>query len=57
MVKLLFEDECYRVRGAVSEVYREIGSGFLEAVYQECMQKEMKKRALRYFEWVEARSQ
>ncbi|NQU41553.1 MAG: GxxExxY protein [Lentisphaerae bacterium] len=57
MVKLLFEDECYRVRGAVSEVYREIGSGFLEAVYQECMQKEMKKRALRYFEWVEDRSQ
>lgn len=26
------------------EVYRELGCGFLEAVYQECLQKELSKR-------------
>ena len=28
------------LRGAVFEVYREMGSGFLEAVYQECLETE-----------------
>lgn len=34
---LRFEDETYRIRGAVFEVYRAMGAGFLEAVYQECL--------------------
>ena len=41
--KLLFEKETYAIRGAVFEVYRELGCGFLEAVYQECLEKELKK--------------
>ena len=40
MNKLLDEEESYRIRGAVFEVYREKGSGFLEPVYQECLQIE-----------------
>lgn len=36
MVDLLY-DEVFRIRGAVFEVYRELGNGFLEAVYQECL--------------------
>ena len=36
----LFEEETYAIRGAVFEVYREMGCGFLEAVYQECLEKE-----------------
>ena len=32
---LRFSQESYQIRGAVFEVYREMGSGFLEAVYQE----------------------
>lgn len=41
---LLFEDESYAIRGAIYEVYREMGYGFLEAVYQECLEKELKHR-------------
>ena len=26
--KLMFEEECYAIRGAVYEVYRELGNGF-----------------------------
>jgi GxxExxY protein len=40
MSGLLFEDEVFRIRGAAFEVYNEMGSGFLEAVYQECLSKE-----------------
>ncbi|TPQ25637.1 GxxExxY protein [Methylomonas koyamae] len=42
--KILFKEECYAIQGAVFEVYRELGCGFLEAVYQECLQKELSKR-------------
>ena len=35
--KLLFEAETYAIRGACFEVYKEKGSGFVEAVYQECL--------------------
>jgi len=38
---LLYKDECYQIQGAVFNVYREMGSGFLEAVYQECLEKEL----------------
>lgn len=30
----------YAIQGAIFEVYREMGCGFLEAVYQECLMKE-----------------
>lgn len=40
MVDLLYEDEVFRIRGAIFEVYRELGCGFLEAVYQECLEYE-----------------
>ncbi|MFZ3209183.1 MAG: GxxExxY protein [Geobacteraceae bacterium] len=43
MTELIFEEESYRIRGAVFEVYREMGCGFLEAVYQECLEKEFGK--------------
>jgi GxxExxY protein len=44
--ELLFEDECYAIQGAIFEVYREMGCGFLEAVYQECLEKEFRSRKL-----------
>lgn len=34
---MLHEEEVYRIRGAIYEVNREMGAGFLEAVYQECL--------------------
>ncbi|MBM9537895.1 GxxExxY protein [Desulfobulbus alkaliphilus] len=44
--KILFEKECYQIQGAVFEVYREMGCGILEAVYQECLEKELTRRAV-----------
>jgi len=41
MSELIFEEESYQIRGAVFEVYREMGCGFLEPVYQECLEKEL----------------
>jgi GxxExxY protein len=38
--KILFKEECYAVQGAIFEVYRTMGCGFLEAVYQECLEIE-----------------
>jgi GxxExxY protein len=41
MGTLLLEKETYAIRGACFEVYKEKGSGFLEPVFQECMEKEL----------------
>jgi GxxExxY protein len=38
---LLFEKETYQILGACFEVYKDKGCGFLEAVYQECLEIEM----------------
>ena len=48
MSKLIYEEEAYSIRGAVFDVYREMGSGFLEAVYQECLEKEFSLRGIPY---------
>ncbi len=39
---LLYKEETYIIRGAIFEVYREMGCGFLEPVYQECLEKELR---------------
>jgi GxxExxY protein len=39
--ELFYKDEVYAIQGAVFEVYRLMGCGFLEAVYQECMEREL----------------
>ncbi len=46
MKSLIYKDEVYAIQGAVFDVYREMGSGFLEGVYQECLEKELKRRRL-----------
>jgi len=45
-MSLIFEEETFAIRGAVFEVYREMGSGFLEAVYQACLEKEFDSRGI-----------
>ena len=45
-MSLIFEEETYVIRGAVFEVYKELGCGFLEAVYQACLEKELQKRGI-----------
>ncbi|MDF1583320.1 MAG: GxxExxY protein [Methyloprofundus sp.] len=51
--KVLFPDECYAIQGAIFDVYKEMGCGFLEAVYQECLEKEFTKRSIPYQPQVE----
>jgi GxxExxY protein len=41
---LLFEEETYALLGACFEVYKGMGCGFLEAVYQECLDLEFGDR-------------
>ena len=51
--KVLFPDECYAIQGAIFDVYKTMGCGFLEAVYQECLEKEFTKRTIPYQPQVE----
>lgn len=44
--KVLFPQKCYGIQGAVFDVYREMGCGFLEAVYQECLGNEFIDRGI-----------
>ena len=38
---LLLEEESYLIRGAIFEVYKTLGAGFLESVYQEALEVEL----------------
>ncbi|MDG5816560.1 GxxExxY protein [Chitinispirillales bacterium ANBcel5] len=48
MKDLIYKQECYQIQGAVFEVYKEMGNGFLEAVYQECLERELDSRDMPY---------
>ena len=48
MKELLFKDETYRIRGVCYEVYKEKGCGFVEPVYQECMELELSLQGIKY---------
>ena len=46
MSGLIYEDETYAIKGAVFEVYKTMGAGFLEAVYQESLEEELRARGI-----------
>ena len=48
MSELIYKDESYRIIGAWFEVYKENGCGFLEAVYQECLELELGLQGLSF---------
>lgn len=48
MNDIIFKEECYQIQGAVFDVYREMGCGFLEDVYQECLEREFTLRGVPY---------
>jgi GxxExxY protein len=46
MPEIIYKDEVYKIVGAAMDVYNELGSGFLEAVYQEAMEIELGNRGV-----------
>lgn len=50
MVEIVHQDESYRIMGACFEVYNELGCGFLEAVYQECLALEFNDQSIPFVE-------
>ena len=43
---LIYADEVYAIQGAIYEVYKNVGTGFLESVYQECLEIELGQRGI-----------
>ena len=41
--EILYKEESYKIIGACTKVHRALGSGFLEAVYDEALKKEFMK--------------
>jgi GxxExxY protein len=43
---ILYKAESFEIMGACFDVYKAMGSGYLEAVYQECLQIELANRQI-----------
>ncbi len=48
MSKLILGEETHRILGACFEVYKEKGCGFVEPVYQECLELELASQGLEF---------
>ena len=45
-MEIVYKEESYLIMGACFEVYKEMGCGFLEPVYQECLEMEFALQGL-----------
>jgi len=46
MGNILYKDESYQLLGVLFDVHNELGGGFLEAVYSDAIQHELKLRSI-----------
>ncbi|MEQ9824236.1 MAG: GxxExxY protein [Puniceicoccaceae bacterium] len=49
-MELIYKEECYSIVGAAFEVFNELGSGFLEAVYQDALNCEFNNQSIPFVE-------
>jgi len=54
-MEIIYKEESYLIMGACFEVYRELGCGFLEAVYQECLEIEFTSQGIPFVPKAEIR--
>jgi GxxExxY protein len=47
-MELVFKEESYAIVGACFEVYKELGCGFLESVYEECLGIEFELQGIQF---------
>ena len=52
-IMMLYKDEVYEIIGAAIEVHREMGPGFLEAVYHQALESELQNRGIPFQSQVE----
>ena len=52
-MEIIYKDEAYAIQGACFEVYKTLGSGFLEAVYQEALAQEFRLQNIPFAEQCE----
>lgn len=45
---IVYKEESYKIVGAAFKVYNELGSGFLETVYQEALEIEFQRQGIPY---------
>jgi GxxExxY protein len=50
MTELLYKNESYKIIGSCFSVHKQLGSGFLESVYQEALEKQFIKDIYLIFE-------
>ncbi len=50
MAEVVYKEESYEIIGCCFDVYNEMGCGFLEPVYQECLAIEFRARSIPYIE-------
>ena len=55
MSELMFAEEAFQIQGAVFEVYKVLGIGFLESVYQEALEIELHSRGIPFKSQVDIR--
>jgi GxxExxY protein len=46
MAELILKEEVYQIIGAAMDVYYQLGRGFLEPVYQEALEIELRRRGI-----------